>query len=66
MDCDNAQPTEPMTNSTMPRNSGSLRPMRSLTGPQTSCAMAKPMRKPVTVSSASPPSVRSITGSAGR
>lgn len=63
---DSAQPTEPTTKSTMPMKSGMRRPMRSLMGPHSSWAMAKPTRKPVTVSSASPPSVRSIVGSAGR
>ena len=66
IDCASAQPTEPMMNSTMPMKSGSLRPMRSATGPQNSCPMAKPTTKPVMVSSALPCSAASMAGSAGR
>ena len=61
-----AQPVEPATKSAMPMKSGIFRPMRSLIGPQTSWAMAKPTRKPVTVSSASPSSAADMAGSAGR
>lgn len=43
-----------------------LRRVLSLIGPQTSCAIAKPIKKPVIVSSASPCSCRSIVGIAGR
>lgn len=46
--------------------SGILRPILSLIGPQMSCAIAKPIKKPVIVSSESPCSYRSIVGIAGR
>jgi len=64
--CDSAQPTEPITNSSTPMTSGRRRPMRSLTGPQMSCASAKPTRKLVMVSSMLPCSSRAICGIAGR
>ena len=61
-----AQPTEPMTNKTIPIIKGFLRPILSLTAPQNSCANAKPIKKPVNVNSASPLRSRPISGMAGK
>ena len=61
-----AQPTEPTRKSAMPMASGFKRPMRSLIGPQTSCATEKPMRKLVIVRAPLPPSSICISGIAGR
>ena len=66
MDELNAQPTEPMINKTTPIISGFLRPILSLTAPQKSWASAKPIKKPVNVSSASPLRSRPISGIAGK
>ena len=63
---DIAQPTEPIANSDIPMKSGILRQVLSLIGPQTSCMVAKPIKKPVIVSSESPCSCRSVVGIAGR
>ena len=61
-----AHPTDPIAKSAIPIKSGILRPILSLIGPQTSCMVAKPIKKPVIVSSESPCSCRSIVGIAGR
>ena len=66
MDELNAHPTEPMINKTTPIISGFLRPILSLTAPQKSWASAKPIKKPVNVSSASPLRSRPISGMAGK
>ena len=63
---DIAHPTDPIAKSAIPMKSGILRQVLSLIGPQTSCAIAKPIKKPVIVSSESPCSCRSIVGIAGR
>lgn len=63
---DIAHPTDPIAKSAIPMKSGILRPILSLIGPHTSCAIAKPIKKPVIVSSASPCNCRSIVGIAGR
>ena len=61
-----AHPAEPTAKIAMPSISGILRPMRSLTGPQISCAIANPMRNPVIVSSILPPICDSMLGRPGR
>lgn len=63
---DIAHPTDPIAKSAIPIKSGILRRVLSLIGPHTSCAIAKPIKKPVIVSSASPCNCRSIVGIAGR
>lgn len=66
MESDKAHPIEPMVNIAMLTYNGFFLPMRSLTGPHTSCAMAKPIRNPVIVNSTFPPNAFSMVGIAGK
>ena len=63
---DVAQPMLPMMKRMMPILRGIFRPIRSLIGPHNNWASENPMRKPVIVSSESPPNAASMVGSAGR